>query len=49
MRGMNSVILDGQGVGGVLAPTGVLLGMGALFTAIAITRFRFDEAKVGFS
>jgi ABC-2 type transport system permease protein len=48
MRGMRSVVLDGQGIGGVIAPTLVLLGMGALFAVVGVWRFRFDDAKTGF-
>ncbi len=49
MRGFRSVILDGRGVGGVVAPVGVLLGMAALGAAFAWRRFRFDEPKLGWS
>jgi len=49
MRGMRSVILDGRGLGGVALPIGVLLGMGVLFTLVALRRFRFDQAKVGWA
>jgi ABC-2 type transport system permease protein len=48
MRGMRSVVLDGNGIGGVLAPTAVLVGMSALFGAIALVRFRFEDPKTGF-
>jgi len=48
MRGMRSVVLDGQGLGGVLRPTAMLLGMSALFAVVAVWRFRFDDAKTGF-
>lgn len=46
MRGFRSLILEGQGFSAVLLPVGVLLGFGALFTAVAAWRFRFDESKV---
>jgi ABC-2 type transport system permease protein len=49
MRGFRSVILDGQGLGGVTAPTGVLLGMAALFAMVALWRLRFDETKIGWA
>src|SRR6202035_2964820 len=42
MRGFRSVILDGQGLGGVELSIGVLLGMGVLFGLVALARFRFD-------
>ncbi len=47
MRGLRSVILDGRGIGGVVAPTVMLLAMAALFTVVALRRLRFDETKVG--
>ena len=47
MRGFRSVILDGQGLGGVALPVVVLLAMGVLFAVVALTRFRFEESKVG--
>jgi ABC-2 type transport system permease protein len=49
MRGFRSVILDGQGLGGVEFPIGVLLGMAVLFGWIALIRFRFDESKVAWT
>jgi ABC-2 type transport system permease protein len=45
MRGFHSVILDGEGTAALLFPIGMLLGMSALFAVIALTRFRFDDAK----
>jgi ABC-2 type transport system permease protein len=49
MRGMRSVILDGRGISGVALPIAALLGMGVIFTLVALRRFRFDEAKVGWT
>ncbi len=49
MRGFRSVILDGRSLGGVALPTAVLLGMGLAFAVVAWARFRFDEAKLGWS
>jgi ABC-2 type transport system permease protein len=49
MRGFRSVILDGQSLGGVVAPIGVLLAMAVLFGVVALARFRFDDTKTGFS
>lgn len=46
MRGFQSVILDGQGLGGVALPVAMLSGMAALFATVALLRFRFDDAKV---
>jgi len=47
MRGMRSVVLDGQGLGGTALPTVALLTMGAVCAAVALRRLRFDEAKSG--
>jgi ABC-2 type transport system permease protein len=49
MRGFRSVILDGQGLGGVELSIGVLLGMGVLFGLVALARFRFDESKASWT
>jgi ABC-2 type transport system permease protein len=49
MRGLESVILDGTGFGGVALPVGVLLAMSALFAGLAARALRFDEAKIGFA
>jgi len=49
MRGMRSVILDGRSLTGVLLPAAVLVGMGAVFTAVALRRLRFDETKLGWA
>jgi ABC-2 type transport system permease protein len=49
MRGQRAVILDGRGLGGVVAPTAVLLGMAVVFACIAIARLRFEEAKVAWA
>jgi ABC-2 type transport system permease protein len=47
MRGFRSVIVDGQGFGGVAASTGVLVAMMLLCTVVALRRLRFDETKLG--
>jgi ABC-2 type transport system permease protein len=49
MRGFRSVILDGRALGGVLLPMGVLAAMGVGCAVVALTRFRFDTAKVSWS
>ncbi|HEV2309288.1 MAG TPA: ABC transporter permease [Acidimicrobiia bacterium] len=49
MRGFRSVILDGQALGGVVAPVVVLLGMSALFAVVALSRFRFEDTKVSWA
>lgn len=45
MRGFRSVILEGVGVGAVVAPVAVLLAFAVACTTVATSRFRFDEAK----
>jgi ABC-2 type transport system permease protein len=47
MRGFRSVILDGQGLGGVAAPVGILSAMSLAFVVLALWRLRFDDHKVG--
>jgi ABC-2 type transport system permease protein len=49
MRGFRSVIIDGQGVGAVALPTGVLLGFAVVFVGVAGTRFRYEETKVSWA
>lgn len=46
MDGFLDVILEGGGISDVLVPTLVLLLFAVAFTAIAATRFRFEETKV---
>ncbi|MDQ1480022.1 MAG: type transport system permease protein [Actinomycetota bacterium] len=46
MRGFRAVILDGRGLGAVIAPIAVLGAMTVLFAIIALRRMRFDETKV---
>jgi ABC-2 type transport system permease protein len=45
MRGFESVILDGKGLGAMAKPIGALAAMGAVFTLVALRRLRFDETK----
>jgi ABC-2 type transport system permease protein len=49
MRGFRSIILDGQGLGGVTTPILVLLAMALLFGVVGLRRLRFDEAKVAWT
>ena len=49
MRGFRSIILDGQGLGGVTTPVAVLLAMALAFGVVALRRLRFDEAKVAWT
>ena len=48
MRGFQSVILDGHGVVSVVLPCCVLVGMGVVFAAVSLGRFRFTDEKVSF-
>ena len=45
MRGYRSIILDGAGVTDVLGSVAALVGFAALFTAIAVWRFRSEEPR----
>ena len=47
MRGFRATILDGQGLGAVALPVGVLLGLAVVAAVLALRKFRFDEPKVG--
>ena len=49
MRGFRSVILDGTDVSGVLLPVAVLLAMSALFAAVSVAKFRFDDTKTSWA
>jgi ABC-2 type transport system permease protein len=49
MRGYNAMILDGAGFGAAVRPGLMLLGYAAVFVAIALARFRFDDAKVAWA
>jgi ABC-2 type transport system permease protein len=45
MRGFQSVILDGEGLGAMAAPIAALTAMSLAFAAVALRRLRFDAAK----
>lgn len=45
MRGFRSVILEGGGVGDIVAPLLVMAGFGVAFTVMAAARFRLEDAK----
>jgi hypothetical protein len=49
MRGYNAMVLDGRTFGAAVRPALMLLGYAALFVAIALWRFRFDDAKVAYA
>ncbi|MDQ1433857.1 MAG: type transport system permease protein [Actinomycetota bacterium] len=49
MRGMRSVVLDGQSLGGVALPCAALAGMSVIFAFVARRRLRFDETKSGWA
>ena len=48
MRGMRSVVLDGQGIGGVALPCAALVGM-SVVSRSSRRRLRFDETKSGWA
>ena len=45
MRGFDSVILDGQGLGAMAAPVAALTAMSLVFAVVALRKLRFDAAK----
>jgi ABC-2 type transport system permease protein len=47
MRGMRSIILDGQGLTGITLPTAMLTGMAVIFAVVGLQRLRFDDRKSG--
>jgi ABC-2 type transport system permease protein len=49
MRGYNAMILRGDDFGAAMLPTLMLLGFAAAFVAVAVLRFRFDDAKVAWA
>ncbi|ONK14642.1 ABC transporter permease [Streptomyces sp. MP131-18] len=49
MRGFNEAVLGGAGVGGVLLPVAVLLGLAAVFALAAWCVFRPEQVKVPWS
>ena len=49
MRSYRSVFLAGEGIDALILPMGVLFGFAALFTAVALLRFSFDEAKLSWA
>jgi hypothetical protein len=46
MDAWHNVTLEGDGISGVLAPTGVLLLFTAAFTLVGVLRFRVGQTKV---
>jgi ABC-2 type transport system permease protein len=49
MRGYSAMILDGRSFGAAIRPTLMLLGYAVAFVAVALARFRFDDAKVAWA
>lgn len=49
MRGFRDVILDGEGLGAVALPVGVLLAAALVLAAVAAWRFRFEETKLSWA
>lgn len=41
-----SILLNGHGVSGVVAPLMVLLAFSAVFSFVAAAKFRFEETKI---
>lgn len=48
MRGFQSVTLDAAGVGSVILPVAVLLGMAVVFSGVAALKFRFEQSRIYF-
>ena len=44
MDGLDAMTWRGLGLGAALAPAGVLLAFAALFGALAVARFRWEES-----
>lgn len=49
MRGFRSIILSGSGPSSVVLPCAVLLAMSAVFAAISLAKFRFNDVKTSFA
>jgi ABC-2 type transport system permease protein len=49
MRAYNALILRGAGFSASLLPVAMLLGYAAVFVAVTLVRFRFDDAKVAWA
>jgi ABC-2 type transport system permease protein len=49
MRGFRSVILDGGGFSEVALPMAVLLGFAVAFSAVAVSRLKFEETKTAWA
>jgi ABC-2 type transport system permease protein len=47
MKGFEGILLDGDGVGGVIVPVAILTGTAMLLVLLAARRFRFDEPRAG--
>lgn len=45
MKAFRSVILEGEGLGGVVLPLAMMAAFGVLFTLLAAARFRMEETK----
>jgi len=49
MRGFETVILDGEGIGALALPVAVLAAMTVTCAVVALIRLRFDDHKVGWA
>lgn len=47
IKGYRDVVLEPAGIGDIVTPVVVLLGIAAIVTPLALKRFRFDEVKQG--
>nr|AKA59497.1 ABC transport system, permease component YbhR [uncultured bacterium NM_1663] len=49
MRAYHSIVVDGEGWAAAVGPAAVLAGFATLFTVIALSRLRFEDAKTSWS
>ena len=49
MKGFNALLIDEEGFAGAVVPSLVILGIAAVFAAIAIKRFDFETVKTSFA
>lgn len=49
MQGYNALLLEDEGIGGVILPVLILLAFSIAFTVIALRRFRFEDVKSFFN
>ncbi len=49
MRGFRALLLDGQGIGAIVAPVAVLGSITVACVLVALARLRFDDVKTGWA